>query len=566
MPVARTLFATLALVLGPVLAFGPAAGTAAPAPAAERAETALAAAPLDPGSAPSAQGFGRALRERLAAPAPDAPLVVRGVALQQPALLRRFYGERGFAPLWAHADGIGRAPDVTELLQALEDARVHGLDPGTYHADALALLREDPAAAPDLELLATDAFLRHALHRAHGLLPPAEVDPEWHLFVDEVEPGELLAQLAAGLPPAFALDELWPTAPDYWALLEEKRRLLARSAAPPPAVSAGPLLRLHDLGTRVLELRARLGVAPLHDHRFDAALDAAVREFQQEQGLAVDGVVGPNTLQLLNMTDAERTRRIDVNLERWRWLMRTLPETRIQVNVAEFGLEVFETGREVLRMDVIVGTPFRRTPVFTEPMRYLVFNPYWNVPRRIAVEDKLPLLQKDPAALAAMGYEARFAQADAPVLPVDAIDWTAVRPATFNYLLRQQPGDNNALGRVKFILPNPYAVYLHDTPARELFSRSHRAFSSGCIRLEHAMQLADWVLRNQPEWTRAQIDEVLAAGDPVDVPLRQTVPVLVLYLTVTMDGSGRVFYRPDLYGRDEPVAAALAAVQLGESP
>lgn len=557
----RALLATLALALGPVLAFLPQPGQAA---GWERTPVRDPERGRELEFAPTRIEFATALRERLAAPATDAPLAVRGEPLLDPALLRDFYAERGYAPLWAHAHGASHQPDVAELLQALESARAHGLDPDTYHADALATLRRDPAAAPDLELLATDAFLRQALHRAHGLLTPTDVDPEWHLLANEVEPRAVLAQLAEGLPPAFALDDLWPRAPDYWALLDEKRRLRARGAAPPATVSAGPLLRLHDVGTRVLELRARLGVAPLDDPCFDAGLDAAVRALQQEQGLAVDGVVGPNTLQLLNMTDAERIRHIDVNLERWRWLMRVLPDTRIQVNVAEFELDVVESGQQVLSMGVIVGTPFRRTPVFSEPMRYLVLNPYWNVPRRIAVEDKLPLLQKDPAALAAMGYEARFAQADAPVLPVDAIDWSAMTRSDFNYLLRQRPGPDNALGRIKFILPNPYAVYLHDTPARELFARSHRAFSSGCIRLEHAMQLADWVLRNQPEWTRTRLDEVLAAGEPVDVPLRQTVPVLVLYLTVTTDGSGRVFYRPDLYGRDEPVAAALAALQPRE--
>jgi murein L,D-transpeptidase YcbB/YkuD len=304
-------------------------------------------------------------------------------------------------------------------------------------------------------------------------------------------------------------------------------------------------------------LRARLGLPAGADERFDAELDAAVRAFQQSQGLAVDGLVGPNTLDLLNVTDAERITRIDVNLERWRWLMRALPATRVQVNVADYSLQVFDAGQEALRMNVIVGTPFRRTPVFTEPMRYLVFNPDWRVPRRIAVEDKLPLLQKDATALAAQGYEARRANSPDPLQPVDAFDWSTVTPRTFDYLLRQRPGANNALGRVKFILPNPYSVYLHDTPARELFARSGRAFSSGCIRLEHAMLLADWVLRDQPAWTRERIDAVLEAGETVEVPLLQPLPVLVLYFTVVAGESGTVYYRPDLYGRDAKVAAAL---------
>lgn len=516
-------------------------------------------------------GFTAALRARIEAMADSGHAVVAGTGLLAPGLLTRFYHDRDYRPLWQRAGSEG-GPRIDELLRALEDARVHGLDPEAYHASQLARLAADPTAAADLELLATDAFVRHAWHRAHGRIAPADADPEWFLFVTEADPPALLAQLASGIPVGFLLDGLWPESPQYWQLVEEKRRLLARGATSPtppgtepfeagPAgsgpIEPGPLLRLGKSDPRVPALRARLGLPAGADDRFDAELDAAVRGFQQSQGLAVDGVVGPNTLDLLNVTDAERITRIDVNLERWRWLMRALPATRVQVNVADYTLQVFDAGQEALRMNVIVGTPFRRTPVFTEPMRYLVFNPDWRVPRRIAVEDKLPLLRKDAAALAAQGYEARRGNSPDPLQPVDAFDWSTVTPRTFDYLLRQRPGANNALGRVKFILPNPYSVYLHDTPARELFARSGRAFSSGCIRLEHAMLLADWVLRDQPTWTRERIDTVLEAGETVEVPLRQPLPVLVLYFTVVAGESGAVYYRPDLYGRDAKVAAAL---------
>lgn len=502
-----------------------------------------------------------ALRERLQYLTETDPLMLHGISLLDPALLATFYAARDFAPLWHVGHGSGRAT-VTELLDAIDAAGEHGLDPEAYHAALLDALRQDPAAVADLELLATDAFLRHALHRAHGRLTPGDVDPEWHLFVNEADPAALLGQLAAGVPPAFLLDGLWPSATEYWRLIEEKRRLVARSGRGtpnPPPVSGGPLIRPGDQGPRVIELRARLGVPPAEELHYDQGLEAAVRQFQQDEGLTVDGIVGQNTLELLNITDASRIARIDINLERWRWLMRDLPPTRVQVDVSGYALRVIEDEREVLRMNVIVGTPFRRTPVFSESMRYLVFNPYWNVPRRIAIEDKLPLLQADAADLAAKGYEARFAREGEPDLPVDAIDWSTITPRTFNFLLRQRPGENNALGRVKFILPNPFSVYLHDTPARDLFARSGRAFSSGCIRLENAMLLAGWLLRDQPQWTQERIDRVLAMGEPVEVPLVRPVPVLVLYFTAVAGDSGKVFYRPDMYGRDQAIAAALLA-------
>jgi len=486
-------------------------------------------------------------------------LRVEGVRLHHPAALSAFYRARSYAPVWAPHAGPGGA-DLEELQGALAAGRDHGLPPEFYHADLIRQLQDLAERAADLELIATDAFLTQGLHRAHGRLQPAQVDPEWHLFTEEMAPAALLEQLAEGPPVSFVLDSLWPRAREYWQLLEEKRRLLATVATPPdvPTVTPGPLLRPGVQGVRVNELRARLGLPAHADARFDTELETVVRGFQAQHGLAADGIVGPQTLELLNLSDADRIQRIDVNMERWRWLMQTLPATHVQVNVADFTLRVVEDAYEVLRMNVIVGTPFRRTPVFTELMRYLVLNPDWSVPRRIAVQDKLPLLRKDAAALAAQGYEARLANSPEPMQPVDAFDWSSVTARNFNYLLRQRPGQYNALGQVKFILPNPYAVYLHDTPTRELFARSGRAFSSGCIRLEHAMVLAEWVLRDQPQWTRARMDQVLARGATVNVLLREPLPVLILYFTVIAGESGTIYYRPDLYGRDAPIAAALA--------
>lgn len=502
----------------------------------------------------------------LLAPGPDGRIgPIHGVTLLEPDLVAAFYAERGHAPLWrpaGHTTPARNGPELDALLQAIEDSREHGFAPDAYHARLLLSLRDAHDTRAELDLLATDAFLRLGLARAHGRLDPGTVDHEWFLHPVEIDAQSLLAQLVEGPPVEFVLDALWPLVPEYWRLLEEKRRLAARADAPPVPVSSGPLLKRGSTGPRVAELRARLEVEGDPGQPFDAALETAVRCFQAGAGLVVDGIVGANTLEMLNLTDAERIRRIDVNLERWRWLMRELPATHIEVDVAAYRMRVIDAGAEALAMNVIVGTPFRRTPVFTENMRYLVFNPDWSVPRRIAVQDKLPLLRRDPAALAAQGYEARRAGSGATMQPVDAFDWSAVTARNFDYLLRQRPGPGNALGQVKFILPNPHAVYLHDTPARELFGRGGRAFSSGCIRLEHAMALAEWVLRDQPQWTRARMDEVLASGATTNVLLRHPLPVLVLYFTAAPGPDGTIQYRPDMYGRDTALAAALAGAGL----
>jgi murein L,D-transpeptidase YcbB/YkuD len=227
----------------------------------------------------------------------------------------------------------------------------------------------------------------------------------------------------------------------------------------------------------------------------------------------------------------------------------------VRVNIAAFTLRMMQAGQEVDSMKVIVGRPYRRTPVFTEKIRYMVLNPFWNVPRRIAVQDKLPLLRADASVLAATGYEARLAGAEA-YAPVTAMDWSALAPGDF--MLRQRPGPHNALGHIKFMLPNPYAVYLHDTPDRTLFARSERGFSSGCIRLEAPLRLADWLLGlDGPADAGSDLAARVASGETATIYLRSPVPALLTYFTVFLDGDARIAYRRDIYRRDAPIITAL---------
>jgi L,D-transpeptidase YcbB len=533
--------------------------TAGGAPSASRT---AAAAQFPAGAAPPAGAVAARLEAAIEAARGRGPLTAGDVPLYAPDPVVDFYERRAFAPIWVEADGRAGAR-LDALQKALADAREHGLNPDAYH---LAAIREriwDPGRAAELELLATDAYVMHAQHRFAGVVDPRSVDAHWHLDGAESDVIASLGLVAEGHGVTFTLDALWPDAPEYWVLLAEKRRLEARrhsagEAESHAAIPPGVLLRAGSRGPRVAALRTHLGVTGDDPETFDAALEDTVQAFQREQGLAVDGIVGPNTLELLNLGDAGRIARINVNLERWRWLPRPLPPTHVRVNIADFSLTVIDAHREVVRMGVIVGRPYRQTPVFTELMRYLVLNPDWTVPRRIAVQDKLPQLRRDAAALARQGFEACPTGCPAQMRPVDQYDWSGVTARNFDFQLRQQPGPDNALGRVKFILPNPYAVYLHDTPARELFARGTRAFSSGCIRLERALDLAEWVLRDQPEWTRERIDAVVDSGRTVTVLLRTPLPVIMLYFTAITDESGAVRLRPDLYQRDPDVAAALA--------
>ena len=248
-----------------------------------------------------------------------------------------------------------------------------------------------------------------------------------------------------------------------------------------------------------------------------------------------------------------------VNLERWRWLPHDLGARYIIVNTADFNLKAVENGRVALQMRVVVGRPARRSPVFSANMTYLVVNPYWNVPTTIAVEDILPELQKDVAYLAQRGIRVfQNWELDAPEVDPATVDWHAYHANRFPFRLRQDPGPNNALGRIKFMFPNPFAVYLHDTPNRSLFKRVQRDFSSGCIRVEAPFVLADFVLAGDERWTPNALTEAIEKGETRTIRLNHPVPVHLLYMTAWADETGVIQFRSDIYDRDRDLDRALS--------
>lgn len=293
---------------------------------------------------------------------------------------------------------------------------------------------------------------------------------------------------------------------------------------------------------------------------YDDDLHGAVIAFQRSAGLQPDGIVGEATLEILNATRVSWIDRIDANLERWRWLPHEQPETYLRVNIAAYTLRAIDQGETVLAMNVIVGKPYRRTPVFSESTKYLVLNPYWYVPSFIAIEDKLSLLKENSTDLAKKGYEAKKPGADGFV-SVDSIDWSRLTRTNFSYLLRQRPGTHNALGRIKFMLPNPFSVYLHDTPNRELFAKQERNFSSGCIRLEHPVELAEWLLGRENHPDRWRIEKRLAAGETQTLYLSSPMPTYIVYFSAFTADDGDVVFRRDIYDRDQVLVQALRNIQ-----
>jgi murein L,D-transpeptidase YcbB/YkuD len=482
--------------------------------------------------------------------------------------LQRFYQERQFQLAWS--DGPQLLPSAAELLAAIPSAAVEeGFDPRSYHLLPLTVLTQrfsstpTPQVAAELDLLLSDAFMTLASHYLNGRIDPDRVDDDWHIPREEAKPLRMLNQALASGRIRDSLQALLPADPAYAALRSAWQDLhLLAAVGGWPRLSFKPPLRPGASGPEVRALRQRLLVsgdlsaAEGSGETFDAGLEAAVWRFQTRHGLVADRIVGLKTLAALNVPAAERARQLAVNLERWRWLPRFFGERHLRVNLPAFQLELIEKGEKVLEMRVIVGRLVRPTPAFVGRMTYLSLNPYWEVPPRLAVVDLLPKIQKDLDYLAKNGIKVFTLGGGAQRNPA-AIDWQQLGPGNFPYHLRQDPGPKNSLGRIKFIFPNEYNIYLHDTPTPELFEREQRTFSSGCIRVEKPLVLAQQLLRGTPLADPPALEAALtrAVGEIVFLPT--PVPVYLLYFTAWVEADGTRNFRPDLYQRDPRLAAAL---------
>jgi murein L,D-transpeptidase YcbB/YkuD len=456
------------------------------------------------------------------------------------------------------------------LLDRLRAAEREGLRPSDYKPEALAA-ELAAARTPDelarVEVLMSGAYLRYAADLREGRLNPERLDATLSPDRPSVVPVAALRGAMNSGDLDRHLDRLVPATPMYRELrrlLREYRTLAAQGGW--PVLAEGETLRPGMTGQRVAALRQRLHASQditVYDSepdRFDAGLEQAVRRFQKRHGLTVDGLVGPNTYAALNVPVEARIRQIEVNMERWRWMPDELGERYVMVNLAGQQVELVDSGFTELRMRAVVGKPYRETPVFSDTMTYLDFNPTWTVPPTILEEDILPELRENPQYLAEndMTLYAGWS-ADAPVLDASLIDWDRVNPKLLPYRIVQAPGPENPLGRVKFMFPNRHHIYLHDTPSRHLFDRPVRAFSSGCIRVEDPAALASALLAGSDGWTPERVAEELADPEPNRVRLADPLPVHLTYSTVWIGEGGTVNFRPDVYGRDARLAEALAA-------
>jgi L,D-transpeptidase YcbB len=507
------------------------------------------------------------LRGYLAAPAAEA-LPHSGARLSRRQEVHRFYADRGYRAQW-HDDLGTPSGAAAELLPQAAAARDEGLDPADYHASALQQLFAggvSPAAGTEAaivaerEILLTDGFLHLAAHLKRGRIDPRSVHRSWALPSDTVSVLPALERALHDDGPAAALDALRRSRAAYLPLREALARFRSiERAGGWPSISGTTTLAIGTTDPAVPLLRRRLHmeIGVPHDTTsasFDTELETAVRRYQRSRGLTPDGMVGAETRAMLAVPLTTRIAQLELGLERLRWLPPKLDGQYVMVSIPAFEMELVDEGRLVMRKRVIGGRPAQATPVFSARMESIVLSPYWNIPPGITARDIIPAVRRDPGYLAR--NQIRIIAGARQVDP-QTIDWARVTVGSFPYRFRQDPGPHNSLGLVKFDFPNPHHVFLHDTPAKNLFERSERAFSSGCMRLEDPFELAEYLLRDQPRWTPAAIRAAAAARRERVVPLRRPVAVHVLYRTAWIDDGGELHFRQDLYGHDAVLRTAL---------
>lgn len=470
--------------------------------------------------------------------------------------LYAFYRSRNFGPAW----GVGSSQELLDLIGQLDG---EGLNSGDFPLDELRALsasaQSEQAAAETgarLDLLLSASYLKLADLLATGIIKADQLSKEWH--IKDQAPDTLAAHLRRAVSGQVgpSLTALRPGFGQYSKLrrhLADYRELVQQGGW--DAVEDGPDLTPGDSSERVTAVRRRLHATGdlaepparwSQPARYDSSLIAAVNRYQQRNGLEVQAKITDRMVQSMNVPVEERLEQLMLNLDRIRWISTgPMPSTYVMVNVPEYRLHVVDKGKEIKVMPVVVGKVVNATPVFKDRIEYVQFSPYWNVPTSIATEEIWPKVRASRSYLDRNHYEILDGWgSDARVVSRSSVNWGNLR----TYRIRQKPGPWNALGQVKFMFPNQFAIYLHDTPSDQLFDKTRRAFSHGCIRIADPAWFADWIL---PQFDREQVTEKMNNREWERVNLDQEIPVYIVYFTAFEDGEGRLNFRPDLYGLDK---------------
>lgn len=504
------------------------------------------------------------------------PVKIKGLLIYAPRLLREFYTARRFQPAWLNLNRPN--PLADQLIRALQGAEAEGLRSEDYHLKEIQtrmrLIKQQAEAgspAPDgleasaaLDLLLTDAFFLYAEHLLNGRVDPTGLDVKFPANSQSFQPAAFLEQALSHGQVAQALAGLSLTHPEYLKL----KAALARYRGLAPRVGRLTLAAEPPLGLgardprQVPALRVKLGllgdlpqVTAKDETLFNQEVADGVKRFQARHGLPATGVMDPETLAWLNRPMAQDLAALELNLERWRWMRNLERQSRyILVNIPAFRLDVMERQRSVLSMRVVVGQDIARTPILSDQLRFIILNPCWEIPPSILIRDKLYALRFEPDFFGQHQIEVirGWGDQESRVDP-KTVDWRKVslQDLTEKYRFRQLGGPNNPLGRIKFMFPNEFNVYLHDTPSRQLFAAEVRNFSSGCIRLEKPLALAAYCLQEERLWSPGRVRAALAGQVEQKIKLTRPIPIHILYWTAWAEDQGTIHFRRDIYGWDE---------------
>jgi murein L,D-transpeptidase YcbB/YkuD len=492
-------------------------------------------------------------------------LVIRGVDILAQTLLLEVYEGHDFSPFWT------RPARIRELMELINDSADHGLIPADYNIEQLQQILQRRESSPTAEIeaeadiLLTESLLRYGYHRRFGKVEGSKLDPDINFRRETFHhqsPTMTIEQALESSSLTGFIEMAAPIGPIYRQL--QYQLALYRNIANTggwPTVPEGSTLRLDDKDPRIAVIRRRLATtgdlpagANTNSPVFDRELEHAVKGFQARHALDDDGIVGKQSIAAMNVPVETRVDQLRISLERLRWVNQEAVDTLVAVNIAGFRAFFFKDGELEWSTRAMVGKNYRKTPVFRGDIAYLEFNPTWTIPPGILRNDTLPAIKKNPNYLASKNI--RVIDRNGKFVDPSTVDWNQYSKGV-PYTLRQDPGPNNSLGTVKFIFPNEHFVFLHDTPHRELFAHSERAFSSGCVRIEDPLKLAELVLDDPVKYNRSKLEAIVASRKTQRIHPSPKMPVVILYLTASIDTGGKVRFYKDVYNRDQKVLAAL---------
>mgnify|MGYP000046824833 CR=1 FL=1 len=471
--------------------------------------------------------------------------------------LTQFYIKQEFKSVWTKATAL-------QLIAEIEQAYQEGLNPSDYHIDMIKNKLNDQHTTSiykaEYDLLLSDAFLLYASHLLSGKVNPQTIHSEWYVTRREGNPIALLERAFAEGSIKASIQSAIPKLPIYQNMklaLKDLHQLKSIPLALIPTSNVPIKKGMSD--KRIPEIRERLHLFKyfpnkyLANETYDEVLHKAILEFQKNNGLEATGVIGEATIAALNIPISQRINQLEVNMERWRWPPQEFGSYYIKVNIANFELDVVKDHQIIRSHKIVVGKPYRRTPVFNSKMQYLVLNPTWTVPPGILNADILPSLQKDPSYLQKKNLQ--VLDHNGNLINTDQIDWKS--PKARSYIYRQPPGPTNALGAVKFMFPNNFHVYLHDTPSKELFDKTERAYSSGCIRVQNPLALAEFLINDHKNWNTEKINTVISTRKSLTILLKEQPNIYLIYCTAWVDTKNNIQFRKDIYERDTLLLNAL---------